>query len=93
MGTKRFSNPQALSSILALLETLQHWTFGLLNRLVSLVLESNLLFRYEACMSTICNNCVNEMYLFIFGCFVSIVVYHILCVHDLCGMIKVLCFL
>ena len=41
MGTKRFSNPQALSSALAALGTLQPWAFGLLNRLVPLVLASN----------------------------------------------------
>ena len=41
MGTKRFSNPRALSSALAALETLQPRAFGLLNRLVPLVLASN----------------------------------------------------
>ena len=41
MGTKRFSNPQALSSALAALGTLQPRAFGLLNRLVPLVLASN----------------------------------------------------
>ena len=41
MGTKRFSNPQALSSALAVLETLQPRAIGLLNRLVPLVLASN----------------------------------------------------
>ena len=40
-GTKRFSNPQALSRALALLGTLQPKAFGLLNHLVSLVLASN----------------------------------------------------
>ena len=40
-GTKRFSNPQALSSTLAVLGTLQLQTFCLLNRLVPLVLASN----------------------------------------------------
>ena len=44
-GTKLFSNPQALSSALAVLRTLQPRAFGLLkgllNRLVSLVLVSN----------------------------------------------------
>ena len=40
-GTKRFSNPQALSSPLAALGTLQPRAFGLLNRLVLLVLASN----------------------------------------------------
>ena len=40
-GTKRFSNPQALSSALAALRTLQPWAFGLLNRLAPLVLVSN----------------------------------------------------
>ena len=40
-GTKRFSNPQALSSALAALGTLQPQAFGLLNRLVPLVLASN----------------------------------------------------
>ena len=41
MGTKRFSNPQALSSALAALGTLQPRAIGLLNRLVPLVLASN----------------------------------------------------
>ena len=41
MGTKRFSNPQALSSALAALGTLQPRAFGLLNRLDPLVLASN----------------------------------------------------
>ena len=36
--TKRFSNPQALSSALAVLGMLQPWAFGLLNNLVHLVL-------------------------------------------------------
>ena len=40
-GTKRFSNPQALSSALALLGTLQPQAFGLLNSLVPLVLVYN----------------------------------------------------
>ena len=40
-GTKQFSNPQALSSALAVLGTLQPQAFGLLNRLVPLVLASN----------------------------------------------------
>ena len=40
-GTKRFSNPQAHSSALAALRMVQPWTFGLLNRLVPLVLASN----------------------------------------------------
>ena len=40
-GTKRFSNPQALSSALAALGTLQPRAFWLLNRLVPLVLASN----------------------------------------------------
>ena len=40
-GTKQFSNPQALSSTLAALGTLQPRAFGLLNRLVTLVLASN----------------------------------------------------
>ena len=40
-GTKRFSNPHALSSALAALGTLQPRAFGLLNRLVPLVLASN----------------------------------------------------
>ena len=40
-GTKRFSNPQALSSALAALGTLQPWAFWLLNRVVPLVLASN----------------------------------------------------
>ena len=42
-GTKQFSNPQALSSILAVLAlgTLQPQAFGLLNHLVPLVLMSN----------------------------------------------------
>ena len=39
-GTKRFSNPQALSSILGMLGTLQPWAFGLLHHLVPLVLAS-----------------------------------------------------
>ena len=56
-GTKRFSNPQALSSTLAALETLQPQAFGLLNRLVPLVLASNMysnmrMHMYElACIS------------------------------------------
>ena len=41
MGTKRFSNPQALSSTLAALGMLQPRAIGLLNRLVPLVLASN----------------------------------------------------
>ena len=45
-GTKRFSNPQALSSALAMLGTLQPWVFGLLNCLVLLVLVSNYYFMY-----------------------------------------------
>ena len=40
-GAKRFSNPQALSSALTALGTLQPWAFGLLNHLVPLVLASN----------------------------------------------------
>ena len=40
-GTKQFSNPQALSSTLTMLGTLQPRAFGLLNRLVPLVLASN----------------------------------------------------
>ena len=40
-GTKQFSNPQALSSTLTALRTLQPRAFGLLNRLVHLVLASN----------------------------------------------------
>ena len=40
-GTKRFSNPQGLSSTLAALWRLQPRAFGLLNCLVSLVLASN----------------------------------------------------
>ena len=40
-GTKRFSNPQALSSTLAALGMLQPRAVGLLNCLVSLVLASN----------------------------------------------------
>ena len=40
-GIKQFSNPQALSSTLAALKTLQHHSFGLLNHLVLLVLASN----------------------------------------------------
>ena len=39
--TKRFSNPQALSSALAALRMLQPRAFGLLNRLVPLVLVYN----------------------------------------------------
>ena len=39
--TKRFSNPQALSSTLAVLGTLQPQAFSLLNCLVPLVLASN----------------------------------------------------
>ena len=38
---KQFSNPQALSSALAALRTLQPQAFRLLNRLVTLVLASN----------------------------------------------------
>ena len=40
-GNKRFSNPQALSSTLAALGTLQPQAFRLLNCLVPLVLASN----------------------------------------------------
>ena len=40
-GTKRFSNPQALSSALPVLRMLQPRAFGLLNHLVTLVLASN----------------------------------------------------
>ena len=40
-GIKRFSNPQALSSALAVLGMLQLQAFGLLNHLVPLVLASN----------------------------------------------------
>ena len=40
-GTKQFSNPQALSSAFAVLGMLQPRAFGLLNRLVPLVLVSN----------------------------------------------------
>ena len=40
-GTKRFSNPQALSSALTVLGMLQTRAFGLLNRLIPLVLPSN----------------------------------------------------
>ena len=40
-GTKRFSNPQALSSALTVLGKLQPCAFGLLNRLVPLVLASS----------------------------------------------------
>ena len=52
MGTKRFSNPQALSSALASLGTLQPRAIGLLNRLVPIVLASNyymlkILLKYE----------------------------------------------
>ena len=39
--TKQFSNPQVLSSTLTALGILQPQAFGLLNRLVPLVLESN----------------------------------------------------
>ena len=39
-GTKQFSNPQALSSTLVAFGTLQPQAFGLLNRLVPLVLVS-----------------------------------------------------
>ena len=45
-GAKRFSNPQALSSALAALGTLQPRTFELLNRLVFLVLASNYYYVY-----------------------------------------------
>ena len=41
MGTKRFGSPRALSGALAALGTLQPRAFGLLNRLVPLVLASN----------------------------------------------------
>ena len=44
-GTKRFSNPQALSSALAAIRMLQPQAFGLLN---CLVLASNHLFSYSA---------------------------------------------
>ena len=40
-GTKQFSKPQALSSTLTVLGTLQPWAFGLPNRLVPLALVSN----------------------------------------------------
>ena len=40
-GTMRYSNPQAHSSALAVLGMLQPRAFGLLNRLVPLVLASN----------------------------------------------------
>ena len=40
-GAKRFSNPQALSSALTVLSTLQPQAFRLLNHLVPLVLMSN----------------------------------------------------
>ena len=40
-GTKRFSNPQDLSSTLAVLGMLQPRAFGLLNYIVPLVLASN----------------------------------------------------
>ena len=40
-GKKQFSNPQALSSAFSMLGMLQPQAFGLLNRLVSLVLVSN----------------------------------------------------
>ena len=40
-GAKQFSNPQALSSALVVLRMLQPQAFGLLNRLVPLVLASN----------------------------------------------------
>ena len=39
--TKQFTNLQALSSSLAVLRTLQPQAYGLLNRLVPLVLASN----------------------------------------------------
>ena len=38
---KRFSNPQAISSALAVLGMLETWAFVLLNCLVPLVLASN----------------------------------------------------
>ena len=43
-GTKQFSNPQAFSSTLAVLRTLQSQAFGLLNHLVPSVLLSNYYF-------------------------------------------------
>ena len=49
MGTKRFSSPQALSSALAALGTLQPRVIGLLNHLVPLVLASNYYLVYEFC--------------------------------------------
>ena len=48
-GAKRFSNPQALSSALAVLRTLQPRAFGLLNCLVPLVLASNYYLVFFAC--------------------------------------------
>ena len=44
-GTKRFSNPQALSSALTALRTLQPLAFGLLNSLIPFVLASNYFLR------------------------------------------------
>ena len=53
-GTKRFSNPQAFSSALAALGTLQPQAFRLLNRLVPLVLASNYyLVIYTCSLSTL----------------------------------------
>ena len=40
-GTKRFSNPRALSGALTALRTLQSRAFGSLNCLVTLILASN----------------------------------------------------
>ena len=45
--TKQFSNPRALSSTLTVLRTLQPRAFGLLNRLVPLVLVSNYYIVYD----------------------------------------------
>ena len=56
MGTKRFSNPQALSSALAVLGTLQSRAFGLLNCLVPLVLAFNYYICYSFSNNFFANN-------------------------------------
>ena len=52
-GNKRFSNPEALSSALAVLRTLQPQAFGLLNHLVHLVLAYKIAIEPIKCMLNI----------------------------------------
>ena len=61
MGTKRFSNPQALSSALAALGTLQPRAFGLLNHLVPLVLASNYYVGSLTYLFTPCMECCGDV--------------------------------